>query len=107
MLGHAGVGGAAAAIGAGAVGAIAVNNLPALLVGLPHVVEPQTWALLAGVNFGPVLWASGSLAGLLWMDLVRREGLRVSFVDYARVGFRVGLPALLLVTPYVLLTSSR
>jgi arsenical pump membrane protein len=107
VLGQAGVGGAAAAIGAGAVGAIAVNNLPALLVGLPHVVEPQTWALLAGVNFGPVLWASGSLAGLLWMDLVRREGLRVSFVDYARVGFRVGLPALLLVTPYVLLTSSR
>jgi len=107
VLGHSGVGGAAAAMAGGVIGANAVNNLPALLVGLPHVVQPQTWALLAGVNFGPVLWASGSLAGLLWMDIVRREGLEVSFMDYARVGVRVGLPALLLAAPWVLYTASR
>jgi arsenical pump membrane protein len=96
VLGHSGVGGAAAAMAGGVIGGQR-RQQPAgrLLVGLPHVVQPQTWALLAGVNFGPVLWASGSLAGLLWMDIVRREGLEVSFMDYARVGVRVGLPALL------------
>jgi arsenical pump membrane protein len=65
------------------------------------------WAFLGGVNFGPVLWASGSLAGLLWLDIVRREGVEVSFMEYARVGVRVGIPALLVAAPWVLFASSR
>jgi arsenical pump membrane protein len=90
---------------AGVIGADVVNNLPALLVGLPFVEEPTTWAFLAGVNLGPLLWVSGSLAGLLWSDIVRREGLHVTPLDYARVGVRVGLPVLAVSIPVVLLTS--
>jgi len=47
------------------------------------------------VNFGPVLWVYGSLAGLLWLDIVRGAGFAVTPLDYARVGIRVGAPALL------------
>ena len=65
-------------------------------MGLPHVEPDTTWAFLAGVNMGPVLWITGSLAGLLWMDIVRHAGHDVSPLDYARVGIRVGLPALAL-----------
>jgi arsenical pump membrane protein len=103
----AGVDAAARAGLAGVVGANAVNNLPALLVSMPYVDATTMWALLAGVNLGPVLWASGSLAGLLWLDIVRREGLEVSFLDYARVGMRVGLPAIIAATPWVLLVAAR
>ena len=92
---------------AGIVGANAVNNLPALLVSMPYVDATTMWALLAGVNLGPVLWASGSLAGLLWLDIVRREGLEVSFLDYARVGVRVGVPAIAAAVPWVLLVAAR
>ncbi len=102
MLGGSGLGAAARASAAGIVGANAVNNLPALLVGLPHVDEPTVWAFLAGVNFGPVFWLSGSLAGLLWRDIVRREGFEVSLIDYARVGLRVGLPAVAAGLPWLL-----
>jgi arsenical pump membrane protein len=107
LLSGTGLGAAARASLVGLVGADAVNNLPALLLGLPHLDEPAVWGYLAGVNFGPVLWASGSLAGLLWLDIVRREGLQVSFMDYARVGVRVGIPALLAATPWVLFAASR
>lgn len=86
---------------AGIVGADAANNLPALLVGMPYLDESSIWPFLAGVNLGPVLWVTGSLAGLLWMDIVRREGLRVTAVDYARVGLRVGLPAILAAVPWI------
>jgi arsenical pump membrane protein len=93
------------ALSSGVVGANAVNNLPALLVGLPRVEHDTTWAFLAGVNFGPVLWITGSLAGLLWMDIVRHAGHDVSPIDYARVGLRVGAPALVLATACVVLTG--
>ena len=89
------------------MGANTVNNLPALLVSMPYVDATRMWALLAGVNLGPVLWASGSLAGLLWLDIVRREGLEVSFLDYARVGVRVGVPAIAAAVPWVLLIAAR
>lgn len=82
------------AFGTGVIGANAVNNLPALLIGLPVVDGATAWAYLLGVNVGPVLWISGSLAGLLWADVMARHGHPVTPGEYARVGVRVGLPAL-------------
>lgn len=79
------------------IGANAMNNLPALLVALPALGPEQDgrlWALLVGVNVGPVLVATGALSTLLWLSTVRRLGLEVSPLDYSRVGLRVGLPAL-------------
>ena len=49
--------------------------------------------MLAGVNFGPVLLVTGSLASLLWLDAMGRLGVPVSARDFTRVGWRVGLPA--------------
>ncbi|MCU1353172.1 MAG: Citrate transporter [Acidimicrobiales bacterium] len=79
----------------GAVGANVVNNLPALLVGLRWTHSGDgVWALLLGVNIGPVVLVTGSLAALLWQATLARLDVRVSAREYARVGVRVGLPAL-------------
>jgi arsenical pump membrane protein len=81
---------------AGAAGANLLNNLPAFLVALPHTSgSGQTLALLLGVNLGPTLLVTGSLAGLLWLESSRRAGLAVGALDYARVGVVAGVPALL------------
>ena len=54
-----------------------LNNLPAFLVALPHVTgTDHVLALLFGVNVGPTVLVTGSLAGLLWLDAARRHGLR-------------------------------
>ena len=105
VLSGGGVGGSVRAMLAGVVGASLVNNLPALLVGLPFTTPHTLWPFLAGVNFGPVLWIHASLAGLLWLDIVRGHGLDVSPVDYARIGWKVGIPALTVAGAIVVTTS--
>jgi arsenical pump membrane protein len=62
----------------GAVLANLVNNLPAtliLLAAIPTGAAPQLLALLVGVNVGPNVTYTGSLATLLWRREVRRSGV--------------------------------
>jgi arsenical pump membrane protein len=82
--------------GVAALGANVVNNLPALLVALPavgHHATPALWAVLLGVNMGPVLLVTGSLASLLWLDTLHRLDVPAHALDFSRIGVRVGLPA--------------
>ncbi|MCR5977620.1 arsenic transporter [Gordonia jinghuaiqii] len=53
-----------------------VNNLPATLLLIPLVAhEPGlVLAMLLGVNIGPNLAYFGSLANLLWRDIMHRDG---------------------------------
>jgi arsenical pump membrane protein len=84
---------------AGVVSANVLNNLPAVLVGLSHVSTPErVWALLLGVNMGPLLLLTGSLAGLLWHAGARRAGVEIDAWRYTRVGTAVGVPALVAAT---------
>ncbi len=81
--------------GAGVVSADMLNNLPAVLVGLTHVSTPRrVWPLLLGVNLGPLLVLTGSLAGLLWQAGARRAGVEIDARRYSRVGIAVGFPAM-------------
>ncbi|WP_334066267.1 arsenic transporter [Burkholderia cepacia] len=78
-----------------------VNNLPAGLIASSTVDaarSPQTVidAILIGVDLGPNLSVTGSLATILWLAAIRREGLRVGFGAFLAVGACVMLPALLL-----------
>jgi len=106
VVGMPGVSGDVRTAASAIIGANAVNNLPALLVGLPHLDDRSVWPFLAGVNFGPVLWVYGSLAGLLWMNIVRSHGLRMTPATYARTGWRVGLPALAVAMPATVLMAA-
>jgi arsenical pump membrane protein len=90
-LGSGGVKGFAA----GVVSADVLNNLPAVLVGLGHISNPsRVWPLLLGVNMGPTLVLTGSLAALLWHAGARRAGVEIDARHYSRVGLAVGVPAM-------------
>ena len=84
-----------------AVGCNLVNNLPAgLLAGrvvqLAQVPEHVRAAVLIGVDLGPNLSITGSLATILWLTALRREGLRVSAWSFLKLGAAVMPPALIL-----------
>ncbi|WP_406833850.1 arsenic transporter [Pseudomonas asiatica] len=89
--------------GAGVVAAIAgnlMNNLPTGLIAgsVGHIVDlpaKTTAALLIGVDLGPNLSITGSLATLLWLVAVRREGEHVGALDFLRLGALVMPPALI------------
>ena len=84
-----------------AVGCNLVNNLPAgLLAGrvveIANVPEPVRAAVLIGVDLGPNLSVTGSLATILWLTALRREGLWVSAWSFLKLGALVMPPALVL-----------
>jgi arsenical pump membrane protein len=78
-----------------------VNNLPAgLLAGAAlrqgHLPPSLAGGVLIGVDLGPNLSVTGSLATLLWLEALRREGVRVSAWSFLRLGLVVMPPALVL-----------
>ncbi|RQM43945.1 arsenic transporter [Paraburkholderia bannensis] len=84
-----------------AIGSNAINNLPAGLIASAsafqaHSPERVIDALLIGVDLGPNLSITGSLATILWLTAIRREGEEVSFLQFLRIGLMVMLPALVL-----------
>jgi arsenical pump membrane protein len=79
-----------------------MNNLPVGLVAGSAVaaaapLAPQViGALLIGVDLGPNLSVTGSLATILWLVALRREGLEIGAWRFFRIGTVVMVPALVL-----------
>jgi arsenical pump membrane protein len=79
-----------------------MNNLPSGLVAASAMQSAQAMpelfrrAILIGVDVGPNLSVTGSLATILWLAALKREGIRVGAVAFLRVGMVVMPPALLL-----------
>ena len=67
-----------------------VNNLPATLVLVPVAAaaggEGAVLAVLVGVNVGPNLTYTGSLATLLWRRVLRGEDEGTSLPEFVRLG---------------------
>ena len=67
-----------------------VNNLPATLVLVPVAAaaggEGAVLAVLVGVNVGPNLTYTGSLATLLWRRVLRAEDEGTSLREFVRLG---------------------
>ena len=90
------------AAGAGVAAACNVmNNLPvALIAGSfgagAHVSAQLKDAMLVGVDLGPNLSVTGSLATILWLIALRREKVHIDGLTFLRLGLLVMPPALLL-----------
>ncbi len=78
-----------------------VNNLPAGLIAgtavqAAHVPANVASSILIGVDLGPNLSVTGSLATILWLTALRRESVQVKGVDFLKLGLLVMPPTLLL-----------
>ena len=71
--------------GLAAATSVLVNNLPAASL-LAARTPDHPFALLIGLNLGPNLFVSGSLAWLLWLRSARVAGARPSIARAARLG---------------------
>lgn len=92
---------ASAAAGLIAIASNLINNLPAGLIAsstLAQARAPQRVvdAVLIGVDLGPNLSITGSLATILWLNAIRRENEDVGFRTFLKVGAWVMPPALIL-----------
>jgi arsenical pump membrane protein len=100
-------GGGLAGIGVALVSNL-INNLPAGLIAGSAVAampisDQVTRAVLIGVDLGPNLSVTGSLATILWLTALRRDGLAVGFFAFLKIGIVVMPPALILALAAALL----
>ena len=78
-----------------------MNNLPAGLIAgsavqTAHVPDQVTSAILVGVDIGPNLSVTGSLATILWLTALKREDVSVGAGAFLKLGVLVMPPALIL-----------
>jgi len=94
------------------VGTDLVNNLPlGLISGAALQTMPShsmlSTAVLIGIDLGPNLSITGSLATILWLIALRREGLNVSGWQFLKVGMLVMPLSLLMAITSAILLNSR
>jgi arsenical pump membrane protein len=78
-----------------------MNNLPVgLIAGSAvqgtDVSDPVTRAVLIGVDLGPNLSVTGSLATILWLTALRRERQAIGSFAFLKLGALIMPPAMLL-----------
>lgn len=77
-----------------------MNNLPTIMImdialkDIPN--EALAYANIIGCNLGPKMTPFGSLATLLWLHVLAKKGIKISFWEYSKFGFIITPPVLLL-----------
>jgi len=93
--GGAGTVGTASALGSAVLNNHPMSHLNMLALQSTGATDVSALAALVGGDLGPRLLPIGSLAGLLWLELLRRQGHHVSLGTFAKVGALVTIPSLI------------
>ncbi|WP_263833175.1 arsenic transporter [Sulfurospirillum oryzae] len=93
-----------AIVGTGFIAAIlsaVMNNMPSVMImdialhDIPN--SALAYANIIGCNLGPKMTPFGSLATLLWLHVMAKKGVKISFWEYSKFGLLVTPPILLVV----------
>ncbi len=77
-----------------------VNNIPMsvlfskILASGSLTSTAGIYATVIGSNIGAFLSPVGALAGIMWSNLLRKKGVRISFLRFLKYGAAIGIPAI-------------
>lgn len=90
-------------IGTGFVSAVlsaVMNNLPTIMVmdiAIDKIGDTfLAYANILGANLGPKMTPIGSLATLLWLHVLEKKGIKITWGEYMKIGLIVTPPVLLI-----------
>ena len=77
-----------------------VNNIPMsvlfskILSACSSTQISAVYATVIGSNIGAFLTPIGALAGIMWSNLLKKDGVKISFVGFMKYGVIIGIPAI-------------
>lgn len=76
-----------------------INNIPMSVLYSSIIVESgqgvtATYASIIGSNIGAYLTPIGALAGIMWLNILRNQGINFKFKNFMAYGVCVAIPAL-------------
>ncbi|WP_404318984.1 arsenic transporter [Malaciobacter canalis] len=78
-----------------------MNNMPTIMImdiALEDIGnQAMVYANIVGCNLGPKMTPFGSLATLLWLHVLAKKGVNISFAQYSKFGMIITPPVLLIV----------
>lgn len=95
-----------------------INNIPFVALMIPVIFQLQAnlagapnldllwWALALGACLGGNGTIIGSSSGLLAVDIAKKNGLKISFLDFAKVGMPVTILTLIVSSFYLIISAN-
>ena len=60
-----------------------------------EAISGQIYATIVGSNLGAFITPVGALAGIMWLNLLKQNNVKLSISKFIGIGLTVGVPAVL------------